>query len=345
MNVIKGSSDSGKSSIIRALLWSIENYPPGEEVKNWEAKKDDPIIVSIGLGDEYVEKRRANGKVVYILGFGEEPEESYTAVRSDVPEKIAEAFNLADYNIQEQHHPYFLLNDTPGQIAEKLNKLIDLEVIDRVFRNINSRFSGNRSKAASLSNEITALEKEIQKLAHIEAASIAVNELDESLKQKELVVAQCRILRDSITAADALSEQISSFNFFLEVEQAAKPLNADIEQFFKADLEWQNLSSFLFILDEVRANYQSWVDWLEIEIPYATLRSDLTLVQEKFKDATALRNIIQSAEAVQKALSTAIYSEQKQKQEYIKLLREAKVCPTCKSPIGNDVLKHIEEVL
>ena len=39
-NVICGSSDSGKSALLRALMWVIANRPSGDSIKNWNTDEN-----------------------------------------------------------------------------------------------------------------------------------------------------------------------------------------------------------------------------------------------------------------------------------------------------------------
>jgi DNA repair protein SbcC/Rad50 len=141
LNVITGSSDSGKSSVIRAFRWVYENRPSGDSIKNWDSKKEDEVSVGIQLSEGSVCKERINGKVKYLLDT-EKGSYEFEAIRSDVPQEIIEFFNLSEYNIQTQHDPYFLLNDSPGEVAKKLNSLVGLDIIDTIFKNLNSKILG-----------------------------------------------------------------------------------------------------------------------------------------------------------------------------------------------------------
>ena len=108
LNVIGGTSDSGKSSIVRAIRWVTENRPSGDSIKNWYCEKNDKVSVNIEMSEGTVGKERTDGKVKYLInskkGFSE-----YEAVRSDVPQEVTDLFNLSEINLQTQHDPYFLL--------------------------------------------------------------------------------------------------------------------------------------------------------------------------------------------------------------------------------------------
>lgn len=134
LNVITGSTDVGKSTVMRAFLWTIKNKPSGDSLRNWYLDEDDEISSEIGINGQEVVKVRKNNSNFYLFG-----EHKFEALKTNVPSEIEEVFNLSDFNIQTQHNPYCLINDSPGERARKLNELVGLDVIDKLFKNLNSK--------------------------------------------------------------------------------------------------------------------------------------------------------------------------------------------------------------
>lgn len=58
------------------------------------------------------------------------------AVGKSVPDPVSQLVNMEDINIQNQHNRYFLLNETPGQVATILNEMVGLEIIDKSLSKI-----------------------------------------------------------------------------------------------------------------------------------------------------------------------------------------------------------------
>ena len=54
VNIISGTSDNGKSSLIRAMRWVIENRPQGFYFKRWESPETALTAVSMVVDDKEV---------------------------------------------------------------------------------------------------------------------------------------------------------------------------------------------------------------------------------------------------------------------------------------------------
>ena len=114
VNVIKGRSHSGKSSVMRAIRWALLNQPRGENfVSHFKGDKE---VTSVGIqfddGRHATRLRRGGSKNGYESSSG-----SFKALRSDVPEEITEITKMEAINVQMQGAPYFMLSETPGKVA------------------------------------------------------------------------------------------------------------------------------------------------------------------------------------------------------------------------------------
>ena len=100
VNVIIGSSDSGKSSIIRALKWLFQNRPQGDSFKNNELKpKDEVSVCSVFENGEYMSRERSSKYNQYATF----EDITYKALRTDVPPDVQGMTRMKDVNIQSQH--------------------------------------------------------------------------------------------------------------------------------------------------------------------------------------------------------------------------------------------------
>ena len=96
VNIIAGPSDSGKSAVIRAINWAINNKPSGDG----HVRRGGGDVCSVRLdfsdGDDFIRFRSKkensyikNGKV-------------FKALRTDVPNEISEVHKFGPYNISSQ---------------------------------------------------------------------------------------------------------------------------------------------------------------------------------------------------------------------------------------------------
>ena len=144
VNTITGSSDHGKSSVFRALNLICKNKPEGNSfVSHWLLNNKEKLTGNSECILTYNGKKvvRVKGKTnKYYLDDSE-----YSAFGREVPQPIQDFLNIESTNIQEQSDNFYLLNLPSTQVAEELNKLVNLEIIDESVYNINSKINKLKS--------------------------------------------------------------------------------------------------------------------------------------------------------------------------------------------------------
>jgi exonuclease SbcC len=138
VTTITGRNDAGKSAIIRALRWLCANKPNGKGFIRHGQKQ---ASVTLQCGKSTI-RRTAGRNNSYVLD-----KKVFKAFRSDVPPEIAKVLKVDEINFAKQHDPTFWFSLTPGQVAKELNKLVDLETIDRIQAAVAKRL---RDKKAEL---------------------------------------------------------------------------------------------------------------------------------------------------------------------------------------------------
>ncbi len=150
VNVLVGESEHGKSAVLRALNWTITNRPAGDAFRShWGGDTKVMVIVADSPKQETdkIIKIKGNKTNEYLMESlrpemlleGKKSRSMvFKAIKQDVPEEITEALNLLPVNVQTQFDPHFLLPPvSPGEVARRLNEVVDLNVIDRTQSNIN----------------------------------------------------------------------------------------------------------------------------------------------------------------------------------------------------------------
>lgn len=132
VTTITGPNGSGKSSILRALKWALINKPSGDSCIHWD---NDAVSVRIHIDGKIIKRFRSKRKNTYKLD-----NQVFAALgASGVPEVIESLVNVSSINFQGQHDPSFWFFNTPGEVAKELNKIVNLDLIDRVLGNISSQ--------------------------------------------------------------------------------------------------------------------------------------------------------------------------------------------------------------
>lgn len=125
-----GSTDSGKSTALRALQWVAFNQPAGSEYRRWGTKRTKVILTIDG---HKITRARSGSQNVYTLD-----RKKFVAFKSDVPPEIAKLLNVSPENFQGQFDGVFWLSDSAGAAAKRLNAVINLGQIDSALATVAS---------------------------------------------------------------------------------------------------------------------------------------------------------------------------------------------------------------
>ena len=183
VNVIVGASDSGKSTILRALLWCVTNRPTGDSVHSWYG---DRTRVDVTTSDGH-KVSRIKGKSNKYIVDGHELE----AFGHNVPQEVSNVLNISELNISRQLDGPFFLSLSPGDVAKQLNKVANLSDIDKTMTFLNSH---SRQVQRDISTQKELLKQAKDSLSKYDYIPKLENELNEACvlwektkKNKELV--------------------------------------------------------------------------------------------------------------------------------------------------------------
>lgn len=189
---IVGKNFIGKSWLIRALKLVCLNVPSGTSFINWDSKK---AKVRLSVGEKRIVRTRSERINSYKLSGKKKP---YTGFGNDVPKDIAEILNLSELNFQGQHEAPFWFNKTAGEVSKELNRIVNLEVIDKTLASIKSQKRKAKTAVELYEKSLAKALKEKRRLKY-------AKKLDAALKNVEkLQEAHEKDSRDCDTMAEKL---------------------------------------------------------------------------------------------------------------------------------------------
>ena len=219
VNVIVGSSDSGKSAIIRAFKLVAQNKPEGDAYRShWGGK----TLITATFDNCTVERER-DKENIYRLNKSE-----YRAIGTGIPNDIAAVINLNDINLQQQHDKPFLISNTAGEVAQHFNAIAHLEQIDDSIKKVNQ---WNREITASIkskTNLIANLQEEHKKYESLDFLEAEIAVFESMQQQLISTIQQQRQLNILIENIVGIEQDIIAESVLLTVKQPMELLLKDI---------------------------------------------------------------------------------------------------------------------
>jgi len=161
LNAILGESDKGKTSVLRGIDWAMNNRPGGDAFCR-HGSKETTVTVTLDA-DTTIERAKGKANTYKInggaplAGFGQ-----------GVPEKVTRLFNMGDINIQRQFDGPFLLNESSGEVARRLNEIADLQIIDTTIANNNRALREAATDIAVCAAKRDETEEAMEELAFLD---------------------------------------------------------------------------------------------------------------------------------------------------------------------------------
>lgn len=250
LNVFIGVTDTGKSTVVKSSEWVYKNRPQGDSFRNRHL----PNKKSVKVTHEFYEgtkitREKSKTKNQYILPDGS----ILKALRSDVPDEVKQITRMKPINIQSQHpkEQYFMLTESPGQVAKKFNDVAGFSVMDRAMSAINKRVRTNKTAMQLTEADIkehTQILKELDWtiIASKEAQSIL--KLSKKIKNAEYEITKLGIL---IKSFQDVKNKLKKYK---RLNGAKKELSLLLKEKKDINLESEKLKTLHQSLQAIRNN-------------------------------------------------------------------------------------------
>ncbi len=264
VNVIIGRSDSGKTSILRALNWVINNKPSGEAFLR-HGSKETGVAISLD-NDTIITRYRKNKDSVYYLN-----DQEFKAFGQDVPKEIRDEINIGSLNTQRQMDAPFLLSFTPGEVGRLLNEIVKLDQIDHALVKINRMV---RATSTELNTEEARLEslitqnKELNYVSDLDSDIINLEQLRGHIKG---LVEKEQSIGSITAAADSILADLDKLTWTEKAEEEIIALDKQHNRIFDLEEKVEEISP---ILDNIESIDE------RIERNEVSLKDDQTKLEE-----------------------------------------------------------------
>lgn len=316
-SVLVGDSDTGKTALIRAFGWVVQNKPSGDFTQYGQKECE----VTVGVDGRTVRKLRRGKTTTYTLDDGE----PFNGV--DPPEEIRRLFNMREVNWQFQMDSPFWLDDAGGEVSRQINSTVDMAAIDAVV----GRVAKDGREATIVHTAAT------QNLATAKATAEATPDLREAaMRLKRVVTREERHYEASQRLAefdknrDAVLEAIGSAERSSGIAKALERVYASAEKWHAA----RNRRKQFRVLSDSLLSLADGIGRAEALTRTSERLEALSAAFKRRKEALqALSNFDEAAKAAVEARE-ARYAANKSKAAYQKKIDAVATCETCGQPIN-----------
>lgn len=263
ITTIVGPSDTGKSSIVRALGWVVFNSPSGQAF----IRDGSPgCRVTVKTDKHSITRRRSKSVNHY-----EVDGKKLSAIRKgEVPDDVLESLRLDRLNFQLQHDSPLWLSESPGQVAKNLNEIVNLDLIDKVLTTLSRQLRSVDSELTVCQNRLGRAKSEKERLQWIEYAISDWEAVETTLGTLTRTQGDLASLSSLVESLDNTESKIE------RLENLVGPAATDLKELEVTSNEWKtakvNISALKSLVREVD----------KAEELFRILKEQLTELEDEF---------------------------------------------------------------
>ncbi len=228
LNAIVGSSDNGKTAILRALSWALFNEPIESEIVQHN-KKHCEVEIHFQDGGIFIRKK---GKNLNRAEIKRPEDEQFTVFKNfadKYPEELVEFLGnppkserLGNIPYSKQSKKLFIIDESPTHLPGILADLIGVSDIEEAAR----KTAGD---SKSFDKTIKSLEKEIEDIAkQIDENYVGLDDNLKFIEQVNKILDEIDILENTIDHYDGYLVKLENINKQGKQAQRIKKKNQDI---------------------------------------------------------------------------------------------------------------------
>lgn len=325
VNVIVGKSDMGKSSILRALYWVLFNKPNGDGFRShWsEGKKKDITSVRVKLDDD-TEITRSRGTS---LNRYEMDDQVYEAFGANVPKAIEDVLRVSDINCRRQMDAPFLLSSSPGEVAQYLNRIANLDSIGTSLSNIARDLRNGRSYLKAQTELIEELEKDLEKFDWVEEADEHLQELEELETSISETAQKAGSLQRAVSNVKKIKADIKKIPPLWEATDETERLEKLAEENQELKIRISSLREVISRISHIESEIEGMEVFLEMEDSANDLIKLTETINQKREREYALMSITKSIKNLRWNIKDTKQEVKIQEAEFHQLMPD--FCPLC----------------
>lgn len=311
VNVLVGSSDSGKSAIFRAMSWVMTNRPLGNAFCRWGTKKTQ-VELTID-SDTTIGRTKSKSENNYLFQGRD------LLAGTEVPEDIQRVLKIdPQINIQQQISAPFLLSSSPGEVAAFFNDIAGLSDIDLSIKNLKSWQASHIRIIKRLDLDIEKQQAQVDAMKYLDQAERNLEALEQKQSELDQIKVDHKQIKDLIHKHSRCSETLDEVSV---KANAVGPVNKLVQKTKdldtlrqKADgltktIQWHEMSHRVMLelesraeaidqlsaigdkmdrLDQIRNQItglkKTWKSWTSTDVAFRTKQTEVERLGNKIAD-------------------------------------------------------------
>ncbi len=172
ITTIIGPTDAGKSAVIRALGLVLTNKPNS---KSFVTHGEKQYKITLNIDGRQIKKVRSigaknlyylDGRVLKSFGSGK------------VPDPVQALVKVGSSTIQGQMDPPFWIFDSPSVLSKKINKIVNIDLIDRLIARSTATIKRNKIEKDLVGKRLREATESVQKLKWIKRCDADLRQLE-----------------------------------------------------------------------------------------------------------------------------------------------------------------------
>lgn len=327
INVIIGLPDSGKTNIIRSILWLLTNRPLGFRFHS-DISLEPNTMVRIDFQDgSWVELNKNNkGACYYKTSLDKEP---LKAVGQNVPDSVTAIANMSELNIQKQLDRHFLICSSPVEVAKVFNRITRLEKIDKTVSLLTTDINSCNKEIRRTNDGIAEIQTALNQIGDLSSMELdSENIVNLQMQYNDLILGQSTLQSkvDFITSSLASMEKYANIQKAMAEFTMMADLQNNIDIFVE---ECEERESTIQSIQIAEKQYKKYQQCQEMSADYESLmqcKDEVEYEEDILKELQkALENLDKHCLAMQEA-GNKLKEELK---SYKVFLNTIKICPFC----------------
>ena len=263
LNIIVGESNSGKTAILRSIMWAIDNQPLGNDFIM--AGEDECSVLIMFKDGSFIERKRTiKDTGSYKIGFCDNKKnmvsQTFRGFTNAIPVGVANTHQMPKVNITKDIETHlnvisqlegpFLLTESPLVKASAIGRITGTHIIDTAIKESNKTIQSNRKLIKSYSDDLQDKESEYKQLPNLKL-------MEELLQKYNTTVKYITKLNDIISKVSNNISLITQYNQQIKVEEDNITNNKKILSLFPIiNRAIDKLKNVSYIFDNVNKHHE-----------------------------------------------------------------------------------------